>query len=1338
MPIDTRKFNIYPAYSKPQECRGCPLEHDGTGFAIPDGTGSLRVLILGEALGPNEAKDGLGFRPYAPAGSVLERAFRSCGFSRPQFVIFNIVNCFVSPRAGVLTPDGYKEMSKISIGDLVMTHAGRFRKVLQKISNHDRVQRYKITIQPDIYQTGMNRCSTTPIHVTVTEDHLFLNANGWKPVQNFKAGHRIRLLAEKCIECAKPFVRHFKKYGKSMAFCSVKCHNIFAARKGADKMREILLDAYRTGKRDPYAVTKAANEGMRKLLASGWRPERGANAVAKQRVAMALTREAMGHAIGKGLWVGDAERKFAAMLDGAEIDYSTQFSIGGYSFDFKIGKLLVEIDGSSHNNFETDVIDFIKQRLARLEGYSVLRVNENQLESVFALLLNDAHDYAFEDVEVIDVTRATDRAGAYTLSVEEDNSYVAQGFVNHNCLPPSMELSGTPYEIAAAQHCRVHLKKVIEQYRPKVILALGAVALRSLTGYAGKKQSIEHMRGFALYAPEFPDIPVVTSYHPSYIVRGAWNVYPVLCRDLRYAVSIARSGFNPMPVEYVEHGTVSDLKHLIQICSSNEPGVRPNVLSADWETEGNPNAYEDEQLMRSLEDLYGEAKANKKTKKARERLGTEQRVTQLNVSVKEGQSFVFQAEPELMQWAKMLLALDIPKVGHNLFGFDLEVGVYNNMPWAGVADDTMLMFHNLYPDVPGRRGKMDAEGEDGSFANLQYCASFYGFDFPWKHLVDERPEYYGCADSDASLRLYNRLIPDMQSVSHPETGITVWDSYCTLVADLWPILQGASKRGMPVNRVKILEFLNSVVNRQRALGVEIQRIIPRELLPTKQKMGLKKSPKDTTGYELREFSIGSSDERCKCFRVRKKDVEKYMALDGAEISERDGKFRAPDAECDVCGATGWVHYPDRVETRWCKLLAFNPNSPVQMKQYANFHHHKIPKNKDKKYAMDKWTLDQLVRTTRDPLYRSTIDYRQFEKMSAYAIGWMPKEDGRVHPEFSYYPATGQLSSFNPNAQNSPSLSKYGPLAQEFRNSVEAPDGYLMIEIDLRSFHAQTLGFEAKCPAYIRLAKLDVHSYVAGNMLKLPHFDYCLEWEDGELLTFLKWHRKNYTCPDGTPFQKVRDERAKVGVLAFGLGQMAGSLFTSNRDSFLPNWYLDKREKSESLYDTDHKRADKEGLKAAQLVHDALNERFPELRAYRENTPLVIKKQGGRAVSRYGCVRWFWDIQHWDGRKSEFVHGTDWEKAISFYVQNDGHGYLKYALLRAQARGYLEKYGFVNTVHDSIVFCCSAQLRDECIVNMTEELSRPSEVLTFDDGSGLSIGAEAKAGRTWGDMKEVTV
>jgi DNA polymerase I-like protein with 3'-5' exonuclease and polymerase domains len=365
-------------------------------------------------------------------------------------------------------------------------------------------------------------------------------------------------------------------------------------------------------------------------------------------------------------------------------------------------------------------------------------------------------------------------------------------------------------------------------------------------------------------------------------------------------------------------------------------------------------------------------------------------------------------------------------------------------------------------------------------------------------------------------------------------------------------------------------------------------------------------------------------------------------------------------------------------------------------------------------------------------------------MASYAVQWSPREVDiergweypAAHPEFSFFPATGQLSSFNPNSQNAMSLSKYGPLAHEFRDAIEASPGYVIAELDLKSFHAQTLGYEAGCPDYIRLAKLDVHSFVAGNMLKLPYFDQCIEWDDKELLDFLKWHRKNYVCPDGTTFQKVRDERAKVGVLAFGLGQSPNTLFEANRDSFLPDWFIQCDQRG-MVTDKETRCADREGIKAAQLVHDTLNDRFPELKAYRENTPLLAR-QRDYLISRYGCIRWFWDILHWDARRREMVHGDDFDKAIAFPVQNDGHGYLKYALLRMEAAGMLERYGFINCIHDSVVFHCSERLLDEACVNVKAELERPSDVLTFPDGTGLSVQCEIKAGKTWGVMEEIAI
>ena len=58
-----------------------------------EGTGSSGVLLVGEASGELEARDQLPFRPYAPAGSVLERVIRRMGLAREMFSITNTLRC---------------------------------------------------------------------------------------------------------------------------------------------------------------------------------------------------------------------------------------------------------------------------------------------------------------------------------------------------------------------------------------------------------------------------------------------------------------------------------------------------------------------------------------------------------------------------------------------------------------------------------------------------------------------------------------------------------------------------------------------------------------------------------------------------------------------------------------------------------------------------------------------------------------------------------------------------------------------------------------------------------------------------------------------------------------------------------------------------------------------------------------------------------------------------------------------------------------------------------------------------------------------------------------------
>lgn len=63
-------------------------------------------MIVAEASGEMEARDQLPLRPYAPAGSLLERTFKRMGYSRAQFSLTNTLRC--RPRNNWLAGSPYE------------------------------------------------------------------------------------------------------------------------------------------------------------------------------------------------------------------------------------------------------------------------------------------------------------------------------------------------------------------------------------------------------------------------------------------------------------------------------------------------------------------------------------------------------------------------------------------------------------------------------------------------------------------------------------------------------------------------------------------------------------------------------------------------------------------------------------------------------------------------------------------------------------------------------------------------------------------------------------------------------------------------------------------------------------------------------------------------------------------------------------------------------------------------------------------------------------------------------------------------------------------------------
>lgn len=79
-----------------------------------------------------------------------------------------------------------------------------------------------------------------------------------------------------------------------------------------------------------------------------------------------------------------------------------------------------------------------------------------------------------------------------------------------------------------------HLEKTLRKIKPKVIVTLGATPLWALTG----KEGIVALRGQQQVCRFLPEVPVIPTFHPSYILRGNWAVEPLFRQDLEAARGI--------------------------------------------------------------------------------------------------------------------------------------------------------------------------------------------------------------------------------------------------------------------------------------------------------------------------------------------------------------------------------------------------------------------------------------------------------------------------------------------------------------------------------------------------------------------------------------------------------------------------------------------------------------------------------------------------------------------------------------------------------------------------------------------------------------------------------
>jgi very-short-patch-repair endonuclease len=392
-------------------------------------------------------------------------------------------NCFIDGQTPIFTSKGWIPIRNISIGDLVLTHKGRFRKVTQLIRTPmQKPEVTRIKISKSGYFNNFN-------NLTVTSNHKILIGNDWVEAGNLKVGDCISYLSSNCNRC-KIKIPFYRKY------CSYKCCSLDITDKqwASEEHRKLMSskiskknkEQYVNGERDRFKQTKKCRavsnlriktdnwfnypETRQKMIASTNTPEQRKQSSIRMKlnnpsripeVREKMTKSYMATMLAfpekhpnvvmaKKGFISSLEKKMKVLLEelGQEFIHQfpikiNQFPIKQYFADFLLSKykLVIEVDGSYWHNKSKDK-DVIRQKDIENEGFMVIRFDEKDLKKpeevkneIKRVINNHDGKYDFLPIEIKEIKQWVIKKNRtlFNFSVEEDESYIAKGFIVHNC-----------------------------------------------------------------------------------------------------------------------------------------------------------------------------------------------------------------------------------------------------------------------------------------------------------------------------------------------------------------------------------------------------------------------------------------------------------------------------------------------------------------------------------------------------------------------------------------------------------------------------------------------------------------------------------------------------------------------------------------------------------------------------------------------------------------------------------------------------------------------------------------------------------------------------------------
>ena len=876
------------------------------------------------------------------------------------------------------------------------------------------------------------------------------------------------------------------------------------------------------------------------------------------------------------------------------------------------------------------------------------------------------------------------KAGMYLWQQLQRVGLDREGFRVANtlcCRPPANKLAKMPYENLVIESCSPLLDMEIKDFRAKtermgktmVILTLGRIPFKRIMGLSDRSPILKYdYYAYPFWNPTY-NCWVVAAMHPSYLMRGNNHEVPILQFAAKRAVEIAEKGLtlaspsyllDPSPTEFY-----SWAKDYFRYVEKNPS----TTLSYDIET-----PYK--QKMDEADLTKGEEE------------GDDYTIIRCGFSYIPNEAVSIPWQPEYSTVLEDLFTFKSPKVGWNSENYDLP-RVRNQMAVNGDHIDAMLAWHVLNSALP---------------KGLGFVTPFYAQNVPmWKHLSGDQPAFYNAKDADMALRCWLGIRDDLKVNN-------LWNVFDRHVIQLNRALTYMSEQGLNRDDEMRSTLEVDLTSRLKTIDFEIDSVIP---FSARRLQVYKKTPKSLDNL----VQVEGKRKASICPICSKIDVKTDHFKSIGKKRLKAGELENP---CHGVKSTK----TEIIDLLWAKPLEWRI-SKMGLLDYQSALRQTPIKDRDGKITFDENALKRLVvKYPNDPLYPKIGTQRYLTKLRGTYVGvtqpsgaikgGMPMgRDGKGHPQFTHNPSTLRLAC--PFFHTLPRPGKPDEPHTGIRNMIMAAPGNIFVARDFSGIEAVLVGYEAKSARYIRLAKMDVHSFYSAHALyaiegrisanDLPD----LSWPDERLRPALAAIKKE--------FKEERNGLYKHLVHAINFGQ-------------------GPKGAQEKIYRETEKLFDISLISKAMKVYK--EDLFPEIPKW-HNTIRLQAEDDGYLRNAFGYIHRFNRVFKWENDDYTGVWrkalGDDAEAVLAFRPQSNAAGMIKEAILRLFYNRFKEAGQYLRLqVHDEIFMECPEDRVDVVDNAMQEEMERPVPEMplpqSWNMGSHLVVLSESKKGYRWGMMK----